>query len=167
MRTLSTPIRLHLAQALFFVMGVSAGLVRAQPATAPAEAAAANLQSQVEALLESGPIEIHGAPVAYPGLIYQFYSQRGFRAAWTDPRTSSELRRALKDSEADGLDPRDYHLPILEQLADGSAPAAAEILQTDALLRIGDHLGYGKVDPATFDAQWNYGRKPDSVDIPQ
>jgi len=152
---------------LFVVMFLSVGLACAQGTHVSPGTGTSELQTQVEALQESGPIQIHGAPVAYPGLIYEFYSQRGFRPAWADPRIAGELRRALKDSEADGLDPRDYHLPILEQLADGSAPAATEILYTDALLRIGDHLGYGKVDPASFDAQWNYGRKPESVDIPQ
>jgi murein L,D-transpeptidase YcbB/YkuD len=138
-----------------------AGLAHAQdnPLPAPSE-----LQTQVEALLESGPFEIHGAHVAYPNVIYAFYSQRGFRPAWADAHTASELRRALKDSEADGLDPRDYHLPILEQL--DPSIAAYEILHTDALLRIADHLMFGKVDAASFDAHWNYTHTPAGIDIP-
>jgi murein L,D-transpeptidase YcbB/YkuD len=105
-------------------------------------------------LLESGPVAIHGADIAYPSIIYAFYAQRGFQPAWTNTHTASELRRALKDSEADGLDPRDYNLPVLETLAAGiegnpSARAAYEILHTDALLRIADHLMFGKVDAAS------------------
>ena len=120
--------------------------LRHPPAPAPSE-----LQTQVEALLESGPFEIHGAHIAYPSVIYAFYAQRGFQPAWANERTASELRRALKDSEADGLDPRDYHLPVLEELASRAAAmhgAAYEILHTDALLRIADHLLFGKVDAA-------------------
>ena len=121
------------------------------------------LQTQVEALLESGPFEIQGAHIAYPNVIYAFYAQRSFRPAWTNAHTASELRRAIKDSEADGLDPRDYHLAVLEQLAAGaggnqSTQAAFEILHTDALLRLADHLSFGKVDATSFDAHWNYTR---------
>ena len=97
----------------FYRIGARTGRRRA------ARAAPSELQTQVEALLESGPFDIQGAHIAYPNVIYAFYSQRGFRPAWSDAHNASELRRALKDSEADGLDPRDYHLPILEQLAAG------------------------------------------------
>lgn len=118
--------------ALLVMAVISVGIAHAQTS---------ELQTQVEALLESGPFEILGAHIAYPNVIYAFYSQRGFRTAWSNAQTASELRRALKDSEADGLDPRDYHLPILGQLAaahgtqgNDSTLAAYEILHTDALL---------------------------------
>ena len=99
------------------VAAIFIGLAHAQDLAAPPAPAPSELQTQVEALLESGPFEIHGAHIAYPSVIYAFYAQRAFRPAWTNARTASELRRALKDSEADGLDPRDYHLAVLEQLA--------------------------------------------------
>jgi murein L,D-transpeptidase YcbB/YkuD len=158
-------------QAILLIVGASIGLAHAQDVAAPAPASS-ELQTQVEALLESGPFEIQGAHIAYPNVIYAFYSQRSFRPAWTDAHKASELRRALKDSEADGLDPSDYHLAVLEQLAAsaGGSPAtqaAFEILHTDALLRIADHLSFGKVDAATFDAEWNFTRSPAGIDIPQ
>jgi L,D-transpeptidase YcbB len=163
--------RLH---ALILVAAIAVGLAHAQTADVPPSPASSELQTQVEALLESGPLQIHGAHVAYPNVIYSFYSQRGFRAAWSSAQTASELRRAIKDSEADGLDPRDYHLTILEQLAaaagtaaNQSTLAAYEILHTDALLRIADHLQFGKVDAATFDAHWNYTRSPAGINVPQ
>ena len=146
-------------QALLIASSLAAGGATAQEIAPPSE-----LQTRVEALLESGPLEIEGAHVAYPNVIYAFYSQRGFRPAWTNARTARELRRALKDAEADGLDPRDYHLPVLEQL--DPTLAAYEILHTDALLRIADHLMFGKVDAASFDAHWNYTRTPAGIDVP-
>jgi len=150
-------------KALIFLVGASIGLAHAQNS---------ELQTQVEALLESGPFEIQGAHIAYPNVIYTFYAQRSFRPAWSNAHTASELRRAIKDSEADGLDPLDYHLPILEQLATGaggsqSTQAAFEILHTDALLRLADHLQFGKVDATSFDAQWNYTRSAAGIDVPQ
>ena len=165
---------------LLLVAGASVGLAQAQvveapPVTAPAATTPSELQTRVEALAESGSFEFHGAAIAYPNIIYTFYSQRGFRPAWADARMASELRRALKDSEADGLDPRDYHLPLLDELADAaaadpgnsSALAAYEILHTDALLRIADHLMFGKVDAASFDAHWNFTGSPKGIDVPQ
>jgi len=148
-------------RAILAIAGIWAGIAHSQDMAAPPSS---ELQTQVEALLESGPFEVQGAHVAYPNVIYAFYTQRSFRPAWTAAR-ASELRRALKDSEADGLDPSDYHLPILEQLTPGQA--SFEILHTDALLRIADHLLFGKVDAASFDAHWNYTRSPAGIDVPQ
>ena len=130
------------------------------------------LQAQVEALVESGPLEIQGARIAHPKLIHAFYTQRSFRPAWSDAHKASELRRAVKDSVADGLDPADYHLAVLEQLAaapmqGGNPSPAYEILHTDALLRLGDHLSFGKVDPTSFDPHWNYGRARELDEVPQ
>jgi len=180
MRNLSATLRVILIVAGVSV-GQSIGLAHAQvveppaattlpPATAPSE-----LQTRVESLAESGLFELRGASIAYPNIIYTFYSRRGFRPAWSDARLASELRRALKDSEADGLDPRDYHLPLLDQLADAVASdpgnsstlAAFEILHTDALLRVADHLMFGKVDAASFDAHWNFTGSPKGIDVPQ
>jgi len=162
-------------QALLLMACMSTGVASAQISDAPAQAppapasvAPSELQTRVEALLESGPFVVHGAHVAYPSTIYAFYAQRSFRPAWTNAHAASELRRALKDSEADGLDPLDYHLPILQQLADGGATGADyEILHTDALLRVADHLLFGKVDAASFDAHWNYTRSPIGINVPQ
>lgn len=159
-------------QVILLVAVLFAERAPAQTLEAPPAPVTTELQTRVEALLESGPFEIHGAHVAYPSVIYSFYLQRGFRPAWTRAQAASELRRALKDSEADGLDPRDYHLPVLQQLADAAASdhstlAAYEILHTDALLRIADHLLFGKVDATSFDAHWNYTRSPRGIDIPQ
>ncbi len=167
-------------QVILIVVSASIGLARAQrvetaPVTAP-PAAPSELQTRVESLAESGLFEIHGASIAYPNILYAFYSQRGFRPAWTDSRLASDLRRALKDTEADGLDPRDYHIPLLDQLANSAAAgeqgsssvrAAYEILHTDALLRVADHLMFGKVDAASFDAHWNYTGSPKGIDVPK
>lgn len=157
-------------RALLLLLGASVGLAHAQGA-APSE-----FQAQLGTLLQPGAVEFQGARVALPKVIHDFYSRRSFRPAWTNARTASELRRALSDSEADGLNPRDYHLAVLQRLEDAGAAgetskastlAAYEILHTDALLRLGHHLAFGKVDPKSFDAQWNYSRSAESIDIPQ
>ncbi|AMN46538.1 hypothetical protein ACG33_05385 [Steroidobacter denitrificans] len=129
----------------------------------------------------SGLDETRGsqARIAWAAWIRDFYAQRAFQPAWTNPHTSFELLRSIQESELDGLDPGDYHLAPLQHLqaalsSSGAADPARidllraqyDVLQTDALLRLGYHLSFGKVDPESFDAQWNYGRmlpRPDTA----
>ena len=99
-------------------------------------------------------------------LIQSFYARRAFRAAWENAKNAAELRRALADSAADGLDPADYELELLSRLGrELAGPAATnvlraqyDILHTEALLRLAYHLSFGKVDAESFDPQWNFGR---------
>jgi hypothetical protein len=56
-------------RALVVLVGASIGLAHAQDIAAPPALASSELQTQVEALLESGPFEIQGAHVAYPNVI--------------------------------------------------------------------------------------------------
>jgi murein L,D-transpeptidase YcbB/YkuD len=45
--------------------------------------------------------------------------------------------------------------------------AQYDVLLTESLLRVAYHLVFGKVDPESFDAQWNYGRTLRGADLPQ
>ena len=67
----------------------------------------------------------------------------------------------LQAADADGLDPRDYHLDAIERLRAGAPDAASavdlDLLETDAFLAYLYHLREGKVDPVSLDPQWNYG----------
>ena len=116
---------------------------------------------------------IQGSHIAFRELVQDFYARRAFRPAWSDEKTAAELRRAIADSAADGLDPADYFLARLEDLARASRDPSAtatlraqhDILMTEALLRLGYHLSFGKVDPESFDSQWNYGRTIEDRDI--
>ena len=74
--------------ALLLVAGATMALAQGL-----AHAQSPELQAQVEALVESGPYEIHGARIAHPKLIHAFYAQRSFRPAWTDAHKASELKK--------------------------------------------------------------------------
>jgi murein L,D-transpeptidase YcbB/YkuD len=94
------------------------------------------------------------------------YARREFARAWTDPEASAQLLRAIREVEADGLDPQDYLLAPLEaveaELARGSVTRDVhvdrDLLLTDALARLLYHLIFGKVDPHDLDPQWNFSR---------
>jgi murein L,D-transpeptidase YcbB/YkuD len=139
----------------------------------PLESAAHAIAAELESLLAPDAERIHGAQVAMGETVHEFYSRRAFRPAWDDAKNAAELRRALADSAADGLNPTDYHLPLLEDLARQlREPGATEVLRaqhdilmTEALLRLAYHLSFGKVDAETFDPQWNFGRTLAARDV--
>lgn len=133
------------------------------------------IQAELDKLTHPDVTNIQGARIALREPVEKFYAKRGFRAAWSHAPNAEQLRKALADSYDDGLDPADYHLPLLEKLSKqltgtGSTPvlrAQYDVLLTEALLRLAYHLSFGKVDPETFDAQWNYGRTLASNDVAQ
>ena len=133
------------------------------------------IQAELDKLMHPEVTSIQGAHIALREPIQEFYARRGFRPAWSNAHNAEQLRTALADSYDDGLDPADYHLPLLEKLAQqlsepDSTPilhAQYDVLLTEALLRLAYHLSFGKVDPETFDAQWNYGRTRASMNVAQ
>jgi hypothetical protein len=74
--------------------------------------------------------------------------------------------RAVRESADDGLDPEDYLLRELERAradidSGETSPQTLidfDILQTDALARLLDHLVFGKVAPTSFHPHWNFTR---------
>ena len=126
------------------------------------------LRSRVEALRETGRLDVRGSRIASVIVLPDFYERRGFRRAWVESRTIEQLSRAIGDAAADGLDPRDYHQALLERLrgevaAKGQSDAALladyDLVLTDALVRLGYHLMFGKVDPERVDPNWNMARE--------
>ncbi len=171
LRMIHAAIPAALACAAALMLSLQA--VRAQTTETIADPIATAIAAELDALMAPEVHSIQGTRIAFRELLQDFYARRAFRPAWGDAQNSAELRRAIADSAADGLNPADYFLPLLENLArQGQGPAATptllaqqDILHTEALLRLGYHLSFGKVDPETFDARWNYGRTLDDRDI--
>ncbi len=160
---------------LLMLLGSATAYSQSMPGSSDMDAAAVALQEQVDALIQPDAAQVRGARIAWAAWIHEFYAKRAFRPAWTNSHATSELLRAIEDSRLDGLDPDDYYLPLLRQLSiEATVPAASagvraqfDVLQTEALLRLGYHLSFGKVDAESFDAQWNYGRTLESADAAQ
>lgn len=126
------------------------------------------LRSRVEALRETGRLVVRGSRIASIIVLPDVYERRGFRRAWGDARAVTQLFRAIGDAAAEGLDPRDYHQAVLERLraeiAAGAKPDTAlladyDVLLTDALVRLGYNLMFGKVDPERVDPNSNFARE--------
>ncbi len=145
----------------------------AQAAPDGDDAVAVAISAELESLMSPDATRIRGVTVAMQEIMQTFYARRRFQAAWTDAGNAGQLLRAIEDSYADGLDPADYQLALLQDLTrEVRLPSATatlrgqyDVLMTESLLRLGRHLSLGKVDAETFDASWNYGRGIEGRDI--
>ena len=113
------------------------------------------------------------AIIASTDLLLDLYAQRDFLPAWNDQRQISELISAIRATEADGLDPSDYHLEQIEfaysellagRLATSEEWATQDLILTDSLARLGYHQYFGKVNPYTLDPNWNFRREINDID---
>jgi L,D-transpeptidase YcbB len=131
------------------------------------------IHERIEQLRQSQRLKIGAAVISSAIVIPDFYEQRDFQLAWVNHAAIEDLFRAIHESEADGLDPQDYHLSALEQLRRGlearPSPtpvmlAEFDILLTDALVRLIYHLMFGKVDPERLHSRWNMAREIDGLE---
>jgi murein L,D-transpeptidase YcbB/YkuD len=113
------------------------------------------------------------ANIASPELLLDLYEQRDFLPAWNDQRQINELISAIRATEADGLDPSDYHLEQIDfaysellagRLATSEEWATQDLILTDSLARLGYHQFFGKVNPYTLDPNWNFRREINDLD---
>ena len=123
---------------------------------------------EIEQLRYSGRLSVGDVDVASGDLLADFYEQRNFKPAWSGIERLDSLIELVEETAADGLDPEDYHLSDLlhvKALMESGEPlspqyrAAADIGMTDALIRLGYHQRFGKVDPHDLDPTWNFSRE--------
>jgi murein L,D-transpeptidase YcbB/YkuD len=129
----------------------------AQPATVQDA-----IRSRVEEIRMAPARALRGTTLHLPQPVAAFFESRLFAPAWTIPSGAAQVIRAVREIEADGLTPRDYHLAAIESALEerSTAPSVTveadlQILMTDALAAMVDHVRYGKVDPASLDERWN------------
>ena len=157
-----------------FTLSVMIMLLCAVPAAVADDAEDRNaLRFELERLVDSGFLSSSDANVASADLLLKFYEQRDFLPAWNDQRQIAELLEAIKATEADGLDPSDYHLErvtfaydelLAGRLASPEEWAAQDLVLTDSLARLGYHQLFGKVNPYTLDPNWNFRRDFNEVE---
>ena len=121
------------------------------------------IRSHIEQIRTVGELSVGASLISSVLVLPDLYEFRSFAPAWTDETAVSDLLRAIDDIEADGLDPNDYHRAALrerrERVGGGQASpeelADFDMLLTDALVRLGYHILFGKVDPERLDPSWN------------
>jgi len=149
-----------------FVIGLFASNAVAQFDPALNDQASMHIRQMIEALSARGHLVIKGNTVGAANFMREFYSRRQYQPAWTDQKNMDDLIAAVKESERDGLSPQDFHQPVLDIVRSPEGFSALElagrdVVLTDALVRLGYQLFYGKVDPSSLDANWNVDRPLD------
>jgi murein L,D-transpeptidase YcbB/YkuD len=131
------------------------------------------LRVELEHLVETGFLSTGDVDIASANLMVEIYERRNFAPTWNDEDQITQLIAAIKNTEADGLDPSDYHLKeieaVMQELKSGQLSSAAEwatqdLMLTDSLARLGYHQLFGKVNPYTLDPNWNFRRELNDMD---
>jgi len=124
--------------------------------------------AEIEQLRYSGRLSVGDVDVASGDLLAEVYERRGFKPAWSGIERLESLIELVRATAADGLDPEDYHLSVLERVNDmlingrelnSQERAALDIGMTDSLIRLGYHQRFGKVNPYDLDPEWNFSRE--------
>ncbi len=131
------------------------------------------LRIEIEHLFLSGYLSSGDVDIASRDLLAEIYETRDFSPTWNDDAQVMELISLIEATEADGLDPADYHLQDVEhiyrerqsgRIISPLERAVTEIMLTDSLIRLGYHQLFGKVNPYTLDPNWNFLRELHGMD---
>lgn len=166
---------MHLVAGIFLVLLLGIGHAQASPSALDV---GEQIQQQVENI-GVAPASQSGQPLHAAELVSRFYLKRSCFPVWLDedgllPR-AKELILAIKNADAEGMNPEDYHFSLIRSLlidlvrdtgwqdGDDAALARLEILCTDAFLTYAAHLAYGRFNPETVYKSWQMPR--DNVDL--
>ncbi len=127
------------------------------------------LSTHIEILQEDQPV-IEGVQIFNTDVIIRLYEkdEKLLSAKWETWENVDQLIFAIRNSYREGLQPEDYHLTAIENLAENIAGneypvpgdiAKMEMLLTDAFLMLSAHMAGGKTDAETIDPQWRAAGK--------
>ena len=141
---------------------------------APGDTVHQTIATAVQALSNGTTLTIEGDPLVSRIVLPALYERHGNAPLWSNRRAIDQLLTVIRSIDREGLVPADYHLGALEALQQrlkaerGTAPpeltADFDLLLTDALVRLGYHLAFGKVDPEALDPDWNMQRQIEYLD---
>jgi len=132
------------------------------------------LRYRLESALGPATLSAEGERIQTSPSTGRFYEARIYAPAWTTDTSAIEDLRDLVETvsaaAAEGLDPHDYHAPLLATLLgslddekDGVADAGIrvdlELLATDSFLLFASHCLAGHLDPMTIDPEWRANRR--------
>jgi murein L,D-transpeptidase YcbB/YkuD len=145
----------------------------AMPASAQEKDVTEVIALEVETLTASGRLVVRGVELVSGELLVEVYERNRFELVWNRVEQIGELLEAIKATEADGLDPDDYHLAQVQlgykQLLANEVTATSDrvdldLLFTDSLIGLAYQQRFGKLNPSTLDPQWNFRRDVAEID---
>lgn len=127
-------------------------------------------RKSLERAVRSGAVQksvCPGTPYCNPSSVTRFYQIRKYAPAWTREGTplpvAETLARTIRAADAEGLQPKDYHLDRIEaalgefrqilarnETPDAGRALALEFLLSDAYFVYAAHLLNGRVNPETL-----------------
>ena len=124
------------------------------------------IQTKVEQIRDYAPLKVGNATVASRTVLPDIYERNHFEPIWTDPEIIAAYLSQVAQTQSHGLRPSDYHFEELSQFHSALKYEATnpwlltdrELLLTDSVIRLLYHLFFGKVDPVTMHAGWNFNR---------
>ena len=110
------------------------------------------IEPSLDQLQQYGQLGIGGETISRSAALVELYRRNGFEPLWLDQGNAAGLVEAIHDAEAQGLDPREYHLDAISgRRRDGVDPAVEaagrDLLMTDAFIRIAGDVRYGAASP--------------------
>lgn len=124
---------------------------------------AETLRRSVEQLRSTGEVTVAGRKLRSVIALPEVYEISGFQLLWTDAANQEGLLGEIAAVGGEGLDADDYHFEAIraaldrraQEPASAAAAATADLLMTDALVRLAAHFHFGKLDPATGEPRWD------------
>jgi L,D-transpeptidase YcbB len=149
--------------ALFFLLAVCWPWSVPAAATVDEAGIAETIRRSVEQLRSTGEVTVAGRRLLSAQALPEIYEARGFRQLWLDPANEEALLGEIAAASGDGLDPADYHFTAIREALErrrqerdsARAVAAADLLMTDALVRLVAHFQLGKLDPESRLPRWD------------
>lgn len=122
--------------------------------------------------LQAGSLTIRGERLWQPKALARFYRAHP-NGVWSG-RDAEDIVQAIHGIDRDGLNPSDYHLRVIETMMDqrrnGSSPeleADLDILLSDAVAGMTDHVRYGRVRPISLNPTWNVDPRAGAPSVEQ
>ena len=128
-------------------------------------AATAAIRDAVERIKAGAELQVGAESFAARDELPLLYERRAYEPLWLSPTSVRELMAAVSSTYDEGLAPDDYHYAALRSLVgdngdvmptDPATRAAVDLVLSDALIRLGLDLRFGKVDPSTIDSAWGF-----------
>jgi len=122
------------------------------------------IQQRLEQLYFEEQDKVGQEPIYAVSYLLDLYRKNQFQLLWTSQDNISQLLAAIITSAEEGLIPDDYHLKAItrqgNELKEASASSVAkmveyDLLLSDALVLLGQHKRYGKVDPREVEEKHN------------
>jgi murein L,D-transpeptidase YcbB/YkuD len=119
-------------------------------------------QQRLEQLYFDEQDTINNEPLYAVGFLLDLYRKNRFQLLWTNPDNIRQLLGAIIASAEEGLIPDDYHLKTIAHYANERREAASvaqlveyDLLCSDAMILLGQHKRYGKVNPREVEEKHN------------